>query len=425
MALFAIIGTTIDVTVTAYKIVAAVRASEGLNEESKKKMKLFETDLEMAQDMLNQLNYTARRVSANEEILLIAVTNSLQSAIADTEKAFDDVKDGLTFLERLLRRNEEALQRITQMNERLNNARARTDQTILSNHLRTWKGAKPKSLAHADHDASISTPDSATSTESSSDSRTAASAAVTTNNIHTSLDLSEFVMAHDYICGIASTHEFIYIATKYEITIISLDEKREIKARYGAEGNGPCRFKHISYLYIPSNDETNLYIVDCGQQCVHQYQIDNTGHRFDYVHQYFVIANVREPYDLVSCVIFNENLYVSDNANHCLHIFPLKADRQSDYLVDKSIIRFSPGSLCVHEKYLFVADCSVQSPGILVFNEQCQTINWFRHSMLKEILAMDIDPKVNDLYILTSTKHENDEKRKGLLIVPIDLVVRL
>ncbi|CAF3874800.1 unnamed protein product, partial [Rotaria sp. Silwood1] len=93
MALFAIIGTTIDVTVTAYKIVAAVRASEGLNEESKKKMKLFETDLEMAQDMLNQLNYTARRVSANEEILLIAVTNSLQSAIADTEKAFDDVKD--------------------------------------------------------------------------------------------------------------------------------------------------------------------------------------------------------------------------------------------------------------------------------------------------------------------------------------------
>ncbi|CAF5157428.1 unnamed protein product, partial [Rotaria sp. Silwood1] len=80
--------------------------------------------------------------------------------------------------------------------------------------------------------------------------------------------------------------------------------------------------------------------------------------------------------------------------------------------------------LCVHEKYLFVADCSVQSPGILVFNEQCQTINWFRHSMLKEILAMDIDPKVNDLYILTSTKHENDEKRKGLLIVPIDLVVR-
>ncbi|CAF5119864.1 unnamed protein product, partial [Rotaria sp. Silwood1] len=124
MALFAIIGTTIDVTVTAYKIVAAVRASEGLNEESKKKMKLFETDLEMAQDMLNQLNYTARRVSANEEILLIAVTNSLQLAIADTEKAFDDVKDGLTFLERLLRRNEEALQRITQMNERLNNARA-------------------------------------------------------------------------------------------------------------------------------------------------------------------------------------------------------------------------------------------------------------------------------------------------------------
>ncbi|CAF3893920.1 unnamed protein product, partial [Rotaria sp. Silwood1] len=216
----------------------------------------------------------------------------------------------------------------------------------------------------------------------------------------------------------------IYIATKYEITIVSLDEKGEIKARYGAEGNGPCKFKHISYLYIPSNDETNLYIVDCGQQCVHQYQIDNTGHRFDYVHQYFVIANVREPYNLVSCVIFNENLYVSDNANHCLHIFPLKADRQSDYLVDKSIIRFSPGSLCVHEKYLFVADCSVQSPGILVFNEQRQIINWFRHSMLKEILAMDIDPKVNDLYILTSTKHENDEKRKGLLIVPIDLVVR-
>ncbi|CAF4586216.1 unnamed protein product, partial [Rotaria sp. Silwood1] len=93
MVLFTIIGTTIDVAKVAYKIAASVCDSEGLNEESKKAMKVFETDLEMAQDTLDQLNYIAHRVSVNDENSLIDIAKSLQSVIADTEKAFDDVKD--------------------------------------------------------------------------------------------------------------------------------------------------------------------------------------------------------------------------------------------------------------------------------------------------------------------------------------------
>ncbi|CAF4274637.1 unnamed protein product, partial [Rotaria sordida] len=82
--------------------------------------------------------------------------------------------------------------------------------------------------------------------------------------------------------------------------------------------------------------------------------------------------------------------------------------------------RFSPASLCVHDKYLYVADRSSKGLGILVFNEQCEIIDWFRNSLLKEVLAMDIDPDINKLYILTTAQDENN-KRKRPLIASMDL----
>ncbi|CAF0894925.1 unnamed protein product [Rotaria sordida] len=315
------------------------------------------------------------------------------------------------------------------------------EQVIFSYQLRTWSTLNLKSLNHEErlrrfreslrvrknpghHDSTSSL--GLTSSKDPLPKLTTAlsqtSVAAPTNSSHEQLDFSEFFMSHDDICGMTLTQSFIYIATKYEIRIVSLDKKKII-AQYGTEGNGPNKFKHISYLYIPRNDETNLYVVDRGQYCVQHYKINDTGLHFKHVHQYVVIANVSQGYNLVSCVIYNENLYVSDDANNCLHIFPLNRERQSNYLVDKSMPQFSPGSLCVHDKYLYVADRSSKGLGILVFNEQWEIIDWFRNSLLKEVLAMDIVPDINKLYILTTTQDENN-KRKRPLIASMDLVIR-
>jgi hypothetical protein len=222
----------------------------------------------------------------------------------------------------------------------------------------------------------------------------------------------------------ASTRSYIYIATKCEITIVSLS-KQEIIAQYGIEGDGPNTFKHISSIYIPPNDETSLYIVDRGQYAVHLYKIDDSGLRFEYIGGFVIIANVNQQCNLVSCAIYNRNLYVSDDANNCLHIFPLNGKRQSFYLCDNSMTPFSPGSLCAHGKYLYVANCSAESPGILVFNEECQPVDWFRNSSLKEILGFDIDPNINELYVLTTTTiTENGKQRKRPLFMSMDLVLR-
>jgi hypothetical protein len=87
---------------------------------------------------------------------------------------------------------------------------------------------------------------------------------------------------------------------------------------------------------------------------------------------------------------------------------------------------FSPGSLCAHGKYLYVANCSAESPGILVFNEQCLLVDWFRNSSLQEILAFDINPNINELYVLTTTTiTENGTRRKRPLIVSMDLVLHV
>ena len=88
---------------------------------------------------------------------------------------------------------------------------------------------------------------------------------------------------------------------------------------------------------------------------------------FKYIRRYVVIADVSEQYNLVSCAIYKRNLYVSDDANNCLHIFSLNGERQSSYLCDNIMTSFTPGSICAHGDYLYVANCSPESPGILVF----------------------------------------------------------
>lgn len=228
------------------------------------------------------------------------------------------------------------------------------------------------------------------------------------------IDLSELFMSHDTICGIAVTESVLYIATKHEITAVSLKRKRVI-GQYGSEGNGPNGFRQISFLYIDPNDQTSLYIVDRAHFSVYQYEIGENGLLFKYIRSYSVIATLKQTHHLVACAIHNQYLYVSDQANSCLHVFPLKGQRQSFYLTDTLITEFSPGYLCTHGKYLYVSNCSKNNPGILVFNEECQPIDWFRHPSLEEILAIDIDTNINELYILTTTS-DNSKKEQPLIV---------
>jgi hypothetical protein len=311
------------------------------------------------------------------------------------------------------------------------------ERFFISYRLRTWSALKPKPVILEElrkkfleewrNKSSPNHNDSNSSLNSVASTATAAAAVtttsdVTTNITHRKLDFFEFFMSSDDICGMALTQSTIYIATKHEITIISSSNQRII-AQYRREGNGRNTFKHISYIYIPSNDETNLYIVDNGQYVVHQYKIDDSGLRFEYVRQYVVIANINQRCNLKSCVIYNNNLYISDSGNNCLHIFPVKEERQSFYLVDTSITPFSPGSLCVYGKYLYVANCSAESPSILVLNEECEPVDWFRNKSLQQILSIDIDPNINQLFVLTTTmaQGENNELKKLPLIVSMDL----
>jgi hypothetical protein len=317
------------------------------------------------------------------------------------------------------------------------------EQVFLSYQLRTWSALNPIQIVleqrrrdFADrmrHRNNINVSgtylpaDSAASTQSQSQPSAPPPpvAAAAANNTRERRDFSEFFMTHDDICGMTLTQSFIYIATKCEITTVSLS-KQKIIAQYGIEGDGPNTFKNISYIYIPPNDETSLYIVDRGQCAVHLYKIDASGLRFEYVRRFVVIANVNQQCNLISCAIFNRNLYVSDDVNNCLHVFPLNGERQSFVLCDNWMTPFSPGSLCAHGKYLYVANYSAESPGILVFNEQCLLVDWFRNSSLQEILAFDINPNINELYVLTTTTiTENGTRRKRPLIVSMDLVLHV
>ena len=70
--------------------------------------------------------------------------------------------------------------------------------------------------------------------------------------------------------------------------------------------------------------------------------------------------------------------------------------------------------LIVHQKVLVY----------LCLNEECQPVDWFRNPMLREILAIDIDPYINELYILTTEETGNDIQKKRPLIVSMNLLIR-
>lgn len=244
------------------------------------------------------------------------------------------------------------------------------------------------------------------------------------NKTHAKLDFFEFFTSYFDICGIACAQSFTYMATQFKILVIA-SNGRKIIARHGTKGDGPYQFQHISHIYIPPTDDENLYIVDRGQSAVHHYKINGSGHLFEYVHTYVVIATANQQFNLISCTIYNDNLYVSDDGNNCLHVFPLKKERQAFYLTDNSITPFSPGPICTDGKYLFVANCSVANPGIIVFNDQCQPVDWFRNQLLGEILAVDINPIINELYVLTTTTViENGKTIKQPMIVSMDSIIR-
>jgi hypothetical protein len=230
-------------------------------------------------------------------------------------------------------------------------------------------------------------------------------------------------MSHDGVCGTALTKTFIYIATKYEVTIVSLTDQKII-AQHGSEGDNDRTFKRITNLYIPLDNEDNLYIVDVGQSAIHYYKINNEGTRFEFIRRYVVIANVIEQPNLIACVIFTRKLFVSDNANNCLHVFNLQADRQAFYLKDNAMTPFSPGSLCAHDKYLYVANCSPESSSIIIFDDECNPVDWFRNKLFEKILAIDICPNLNELFILTTTSCSNDAQEKQPMIVTTDLCIR-
>jgi hypothetical protein len=303
------------------------------------------------------------------------------------------------------------------------------EQVFFSYQLRTWSALHTKTIVREQHQSKCEEEIRYLNNWNSTGNYPAVGVGSSTppsasSDTHKKLNFLEFFMSHDDICGMTLTQSMIYIATKCEITVFSLD-KQKIIAQYGIESDGSNSFNHISSIYVPPNDETCLYIVDRGQNVVHQYKINDSGLCFEFVRRYVVIANVNQQCNLIACAIFNRNLYVSDDANNCLHIFPVNGGRQSTYLADNSLTPFSPGSLCTHGKYLYVANRSRESPGILVFNEECEPVDWFRNRSLTEILAIDIEPNRNKLYILTSviTKNENETVKKGPMIVSMDLLI--
>ena len=137
------------------------------------------------------------------------------------------------------------------------------EQLFLSYQLRTWSALNPKLivLEQRKREFTKNWQKKSNSTLSASTSNldqflhhiTTTINCITTinhNNIHQTLDFSEFFMSHDDICGMTFTQSLIYIATKCEITIASLTTQ-SIIAQYGTEGDEPNTFKDISYIYIP------------------------------------------------------------------------------------------------------------------------------------------------------------------------------
>lgn len=306
---------------------------------------------------------------------------------------------------------------------------------IFSHQLRSWSTSVPKNIILNQRLASFrsklktsSTPnlsgiDSKMSMSLSKSSLNASGLAGLSNELNERLDFTEFSIAHDDICGVALTKEYMYIATQYELTMMSL-KTQEIVAQFGSEGNDNNTFKQISYLYIPYRDENNLYVVDSGQHAVHHYKIDHQENSFEFVRRYVIIADVPEASNLISCVIYGRKLFVSDETNHCIHIFHLNGQRQAFYLVDNSMTPFSPGSLCVYDQHLYVANFSAEYPCILIFNEDCNLIDCFRNQSLKQILFMDICPNLHELFIVTiNSVNVKGHQREQPLIATISPVI--
>ena len=303
------------------------------------------------------------------------------------------------------------------------------EQLFIGYHRRVWLATKSKMFSLEERRKKFQRDgyegSSANSIDGTSMTDGLESDAVATDIDSRKLHFKELSMASDHICGLALTRSMIYIATKHEIKVVQLTTGSTI-AQYRGEGDGHKAFKYISYIYIPPNDEKSLYIVDYGQCVVHQYQIDDAGHCFQFIRQYVIIANVNQKCNLVSCVIHKTNLYVSDNRNNCLHVFPLKGERQSYYLIDSVINPFSPGSLSAYGDYLYVTICSLGNTSILVLDEECHPVDCFRHQSLREILAIDIDRDLKELFILTTTiiKGEKNTEEKWPLVVSMDLSLR-
>lgn len=307
------------------------------------------------------------------------------------------------------------------------------EKMMLSYDLRTWLASSPKSITLSERLKSFqrnwslvnnyerpksslgfSLLDTATSLPSTLDEKL--------KIIDYSIDFSEFYMYHDCICGMAVTESFLYIATKHDIIIVALNTKTTVVHPHGHNG-ASNQFNTISYLYIPPHDKTSLYIVDSGNHCVYKYKIDDRTPLFQYVRRYTVIANVNQRHNLVSCVIYDHKLYVSDSANNCLHIFPIEGERQSLCLIDLTLALFSPGLLCTHDKYLYVVNRLPKNLGILIFNELHEIVDRFYHSSITDILSMDIDPNINALYMLVLTPDQNNFNIKRPMIASMDIII--
>jgi len=504
MSLLDLIQGTIIIIKGAYTIAVVINESEDLHHELRQTANRVSIVLRIVEEVIDQFENLAHRVTVDGERFLASSTNSVKSIVTDIEDVLKKVQKERGFVKRLLMKKDEYQRRLIESTNQLSSVcqmiqgaipglaliqishreipnlrkqfhhlpdkdltifdflitRDTSDkilaiatehfdsricscylqvshkQFLISYHLRTWSALKPtpiilekrvKKFREQWHNGS--TPNLTGSNSSLSSVASTHSVPPTTdaatNITHYQLDFSQFFMSNNDVCGTALTQSMIYIATKCEITIFSLN-RQEILAQYGKEGTGHNTFQHICYIYIPPNDETSLYVVDRGQNVVHQYKIDNSGLRFEYVRRYVVISNNYQHYNLQSCAIYNNNLYVSDSGNNCLHIFPLNGERQSFYLSDKSMTPFSPGPICAHGKYLYVANCSAENPSILVLNEECEPVDWFRNKSLRQILAIDIEPNINELFILTTTvtNDENGELKKRPLIVSMDLLIR-
>lgn len=489
MVLFDILKATSVLIQGTYKLAMIIRDSKNVSAEVKDVVVLLTNELNVVEVLVQTLESFAQRVSTKDEQSLVQNINTLRTLVNNAQTVLEGIQRDRNLIQQLFMNNTEYQRQLRDISENLHricvviqlaiptmdriqitsrqfedyrktfyNAPEKTlsfyDFSIIKNtsqstifvdledfhtmnrlcylklgndhfyfayKLRTWSVLDPRPIVLAQRikDFRLNRPATAEANVVPSVNPAPASGGCER------LDFSEFFMSHDDICGMAVTQSFIYIATKYQITVVSLI-KKEVVAQYDTEGNRLNTFRHISYIYIPPNDEKSLYIVDRGHCGVHHYRIDNTIHHFEYVRTYIVIANVNQGYNLISCTIYNKHLYVSDDGNSCLHVFPLNGQRQAFYLTNNSTTPFSPGSLCVNEEYLFVANCSEESPGILLFNKQNELVAWFRNQSLKEILAFDVDYQLNELYILTTTTvvAGNGKKTKQPMIVSMDSIIR-